>query len=200
MAGRDYGIRYDRGRGLQGFQHVWQIATAFAEIALRRRGPESLPDSGFLVVLALLIDLAVYLVELGFYGGVSRLNLMLFAVDAVLMFTFVYAVLAFFRLERRFRQTVTAMLAADIVITLGFLPIAALAVLTGQDLQQAGPFLLLSLGFEFWLIYVCATILARSLSQPLIVGLGFEILSICLALFIISTLATDVSALNTASG
>jgi hypothetical protein len=166
MASRDYCIRYDRVHGLPGIQNVWQLATVFAEIALRRRGPESLPDSGFLVALVLIVDLAVYLVEVGFYGGVNQTFLLRYAVYTALMFLFVYTVLALFRLERRFRQTVSAFLGADIVITLGYLPIPAFGVLTGQDLQSAG-FQLLSLVFAFWLIYVCATILARSLSQPL---------------------------------
>jgi hypothetical protein len=145
------------------------------------------------------VDLAVYLVEVGFYGGVNQTYLLRYVVYTALMFLFVYTVLALFRLERRFRQTVSAFLGADIVITLGYLPIPAFGVLTGQDLQSAG-FQLLSLVFAFWLIYVCATILARSLSQPLIVGLGFEILYVCVILFIDYTLTADVSALNTSPG
>lgn len=199
MAGRDYGIRYDPDRALSGKQNVWQLAAAFAEIALRRRGPDSLPDSGFLVALALVVDLLVYLVEVGFYGGVDQLGLLLFAVDTILLFLFVYSVLAFFRLERRFRQTIAAMLGVDIVITLCFLPFAAFGALSGQDLLSE-PFLLLRLVFVFWLIYVSAAALARSLNQPLIVGLGFEILYICLSLFIVFFLSADVNALDAPAG
>jgi len=178
---------------------LWQLATVFVEITLRRRGPDSLPDSAFLVAVVLIVDLLVYLVELGFYGGIDQIDLLLFAVDAILFFIFTYAMLGFFRLERRFRQTVVAVLAADVIITLSFLPIAAFGTMTGQDLL-AEPFLILRIGFLFWMIYVSATIYARSLSQPLIVGLGFEILYICLSLFIALFLTADVNALDPPAG
>lgn len=178
---------------------MWQLAAAFAGIALRRRGPESLPDSGFLVGLVLIIDLAVYLVEIGFYGGIDQAGLMLFGIDMLLLFVFVYALLSFFRLERRFRQTITAILGADIIISLCFLPVASIVTLLGLSVTEE-PFLVLPLVFLFWQIYVSATILARSLSQPLIVGLGFEILYLCLTLFIAVLLTAGPNALDTPAG
>jgi len=178
---------------------VWQLAAAYAEIALRRRGPESLPDSAFLVAITLLVDFAAYLVELGFYGGIDGIGLVLYAADTALLFALVFGVLAFFRLERRFRQTMAALLGADVIITLAFLPIAALGTMTGQDLL-ADPFLWLRVGFLFWMIFVGATILARSLNQAFIVGLGFEILFICLTQFIAFALLADTNTLEAVPG
>jgi hypothetical protein len=199
MNGRNYRIRYDFAHDFRSVQGVWQLAAAFAEIALRRRGPDSLPDSAFLLALVIIVDLAVYLVEIGFYGGIDRMGLVLFASDLLLLLVFVYAVLAFFRLERRFRQTVTAILGADIIISLSFLPIAAIATMAGLSVMSE-PLVIVPLVFLFWQIYVSATILARSLSQPLIVGLGFEILYLCVTLFIAVLLTADASALDSTAG
>jgi len=150
------------------------------------------------VVLALAANFCVGFVQSGFYGGMGLRGLLLFVLNAILMLVFVYGVLAFFRLERRFRQTVAALIGVDTVVTLCFLPIPALGTLAGADLTSE-PFGVIQVGFVFWLIYISATILARSLSQSLLVGLGFEILYICLSLFIAVMLSPDISALDTTS-
>jgi len=178
---------------------VWQLAAAYAEIALRRRGPESLPDSGFLVLVTLLADFAVNLVDLGFYRSINQLGLLVYMAEVLPLFVLVFGVLAFFRLERRYRQTMAALLGTDMIITLAFLPIAAFGTLTGLDMA-AEPFALLRVAFLFWLIYASGTILARSLNQPVIVGLGFEILFICVSLFIVFALAAGSDSLEAVAG
>jgi len=162
---------------------MWQLATAFAEVALRRRGPESLPDSNFLVLALLAAYLLVTLVDLALFGGLTGLDLALLVATTLLFFAFIFAVLAFFKLERRFRQTISAILGADICITLAYLPFAIGGLALRVDITML-PFLWLRIGFFLWSIFIAATILARSLSQPFLIGLMFEILFVLTSLSI----------------
>jgi hypothetical protein len=155
---------------------VWKLASAVADIAMRRRGPDSLPDSTFLVLFLLgAYVLVALLVSVVLTGGLTVRGLARLAVDTALFFAFVYAVLCFFRLERRFRQTVSAMLGASIFINLAFLPVGALGLALGLQILDS-PFVWFGLAFEIWSIFIAAWILARSLGQALIVGFMFEIL------------------------
>ncbi len=163
---------------------MWQLATAMAEIAIRRRGPEGLPDSSFLVFLFLALHaLLVLSMALILTGGLTTDIVIRFSSRIVLFFAFVYAVLRLFRLERRYRQTVCAMLGANIVIQLAFLPVGIGAVLLGVDVL-GDSFTAASFTFELWSIFISASILARSLSQPLIVGLMLEILLVLTSLYV----------------
>jgi hypothetical protein len=161
---------------------VWQLAAAVAEIALRRRGPDSLPDSGFLVVFLLVVYiLLTLLMTVALVGGLTVQVLVRLAADTLLVFAFVYAVLSFFRLERRYRQTLSALLGADILISLAFLPVGVIGVGLGFDIFE-DPFVWVTRGFYLWSVFISASILARSLSQPLIVGFMFEILFVLTSL------------------
>jgi hypothetical protein len=168
---------------------VWQLAVALAEVALRRRGPDSVPDSGFLLflLLAVYILLALLMTAALVTGFTPRLLAEL-ALNTALFFAFVYAVLSFFRLERRYRQTVSAMLGADIVINLAFLPVGVIGVASGFDILEP-PFIWIRLAFYLWSVFIAASILARSLSQPLIVGCMLEILFVVTSLNVSQLLA-----------
>ena len=171
---------------------MWQLVVAFGEIVLRRRGPESLPDSDFLVLFLLAAYVLVTLVDLTMIGGLTRLDLVLLSANIALLLAFVFATLTFFKVERRYRQTISAIIGAEIVITLTYLPFAIVAIALGIDVAE-GPFLWLRLGFLFWWLFVAACVLARSLSQPLIVGMMFAILYLHTSLSIsyLLTPATD---------
>ncbi len=155
-----------------------------------------LPDSTFLLLLALAGCIGVSVVAETVVGGLTTLDLMLLASDLALSLAYVYALLTFFKLERRFRQTVSALLGTDIFITLVYLPFAIVARLSGLDLSdvaaiQETPFIWIWIVFFLWSLYVYAFILARSLSQPLLVGIMFAILYLLTLLGIIDLLLVD---------
>ena len=62
---------------------MWQLASAVGEIVLRRRGPESLPDSNFLVAFLLVISVLLSLVALFLYGQLTILKLEEFAAQVI---------------------------------------------------------------------------------------------------------------------
>lgn len=177
---------------------MWRLAVAFGEIALRRRGPESLPDSTFLVLLLLVIDLALKIALLPLDPGETGLELSLLVANVALFFAFVYAVLTFFKLERRYRQTVTALLGVDVLFTLLLVPFALLALGFGMSFDQS-PIILVRLALDIWAVFVAAWVLARALSQPLIVGFMFEILYVLTAFYIANALLPPAASLPTTS-
>ena len=176
---------------------VWQIGKALAEVALRRRGPESLPDSTFLLLLLLIVYLAVSSLSLMLDGGLMGHDLLLLAGDTSLALAFIFAVLSFFKLERRFRQTVIAILGAEVFINLVYLPCAIVALGFGMELTVP-PFALIWLVFLIWSVVIGAWVLARSLSQPLIVGFMFEILYLFVSYSLVDLLTVNPDPTNAA--
>ena len=166
---------------------MWRLAVAFGEVALRRRGPESLPNSTFVVGLLLVIDIILKFVLLPLDTGATGIDLTLVLANLVLFLAFIFAVLTFFKLERRYLQTVSALLGVDIWVTLIVLPLGLLALGFGMDFYQS-PFFWIRLAVELWAVFVSAWVLARSLSQPLIVGFMFEILYLLTAFYIANAL------------
>lgn len=163
---------------------MWQLATAFAEIALRRRGPESLPDSTFLVLALLGTRVLIGLFDLMLVDALSAPYIIYLLLDGALWFAYVYAVLSFFKLERRYRQAVNATLGAQLMIYLAYLPVAFGAIIVGIELTEITFDWVRILLLVFWAEFVAAWVLARALSQPLIVGLMFEILYVLTSLSI----------------
>lgn len=154
---------------------MWQLAWAIGEIALRRRGPENLPDSTFLTGFLLTGYVFVTLIQLLVHGELTWLSLGNLAAQIVLIFAFVFAVLTFFKLDRRYWQTMSAILGVNVVVILVYLPFA----LGGRVLNVAldgEPWFWVMLGFVLWSVLMEAHIFARAVSQPLILGFMLEIL------------------------
>lgn len=125
--------------------------------------------------MLLAIFALVSLFYLGMHGGLSWLSLGNLAAQLALLFGFVFAALAFFKLERRYRQTVSAILGVNIVVLVVYFPIALGGMAFGLDLE-AMPFVWIRLGFFLWSVIMEAQIFARALSQPLMLGFMVEIL------------------------
>jgi hypothetical protein len=143
----------------------------FVEITLHRRGPEHLPASQFffMVVLAasLGVELAVLLVDEMAMRGV----LVSFFTTA-LDLAFVWAVLKTFDRERRFRQTMSALLGANALLNLMIVPLALWS--QGLDVPEgeiALPWLCLLL-LAIWSIDIAGFVLARALERPYPLGVA----------------------------
>jgi hypothetical protein len=183
MDGENYRIGYDRPHEARDPCRVWQLASVIGEIALRRRGPESLPDSTFLAGLLFAVFVVLNLIYLLLQGGLSWLGLGNLAAQLVLVFGFVFAVLTFFKLERRYRQTMSAFLGVNIVVLLVYFPLALGGLALNIDLAGV-PFGLVRLVLFLWSVTMEAHIFARALSQPLLLGFMVEILYVLSSLSI----------------
>jgi hypothetical protein len=176
MSSRDYCIGYDRSRAVPGNTCMWQLASVIGEIALRRRGPESLPESTFLVGLLFGILFLLTFVSWLVTGSLSVVMVGRLAAQTALLFAFVFAVLAYFKLERRYRQTLSAILGVNILVLLVYFPFLFGGIVLDLEIDQAPFFVSLRIALFLWSVLMEASIFARALSQPLILGFMVEIL------------------------
>lgn len=157
------------------------LLEAFFQIVTRRRGPEDLPDSQFL----LSVTLAAYMlaqvpVAAALYGW-SGAALFAIVLDAALLALCFWLLLSFTRRLGRYRRTLTALLGTGALLALPQAPLvffSKLATAAGQAPIGATVGLLVLL---FWSIIVQAHIASRALSANfgvgLAVALGYFLLS-----------------------
>lgn len=151
-----------------------RLILALVDIMLHRRGPDSLPPSRFLFwfLLASMLasSLAVRIVE-----GITMPDVASTLLVAGLEFWFVWGVLRLFERQRRFRQTMSAVLGTDAIIAVLMLPFAPFSdppTAAGQGLSLAG-FVLA--GLQVWSIDITAFILSRALERPYLPTLAIVI-------------------------
>jgi hypothetical protein len=144
---------------------------ALINIALRRLGPEDLPDSGFLLGLTVVAYVLLQL-PVGMIADATMPAIVTqIPVSVALAFAFVWVLLRLAGFPRRYRQTLTALLGTGTLLTVVAMPfmIWRLSVL---QLQPAAPFPELILFIiMLWSLAVDGHIIARALSRPFVVGL-----------------------------
>jgi hypothetical protein len=144
---------------------VLRLFFAFVDIMLHRRGPDSLPSSRFLLWLLLAASLAVDLTITWWAGGSGRA----LAVDVLVLgldVWFVWALLRTFNRQPRFRQTMTALLGADVVLSLLHAPVIPwLEVPDPQNPALTLPMLLTVFAFV-WAIDINSFVFSRALERP----------------------------------
>jgi CDP-diglyceride synthetase len=162
---------------------VLHLILLFVEITVHRRGPDQLPSSQFFFLLVLgvsvCVDLLVLLVDDFNVRGVF-VTLLTTALDLA----FVWAVLRTFDRVRRFKQTMSALLGVNALLSLLIVPLAlwsrSLDVAEGE---VALPWLFLLL-LAIWSIDIAGFVLARALDRPYALGvaimLGYVLLSVSL--------------------
>jgi hypothetical protein len=146
---------------------VLRLILAFVDIMLHRRGPDSLPSSQFLLWLVLAASLAadalvLWLAKLpGRWVAVAVLVL-------ALNVWFVWALLRTFNKQPRFRQTMTALLGANVILTVLQAPLVSVLVEAPPDPQSSTMTLprLLAALLVLWTIDISAFVFSRALERP----------------------------------
>lgn len=142
-----------------------RLIFAFVDVMLHRRGPEDLPSSQFLVWALLAVSVAVELGLLAANGGGGR-GAVVTVLVAFLDLWFVWALLRAFGHERRFKQTMTALLGAETILNLLGAPLVPLVVEAATpELQFTLPVILTAL-LGVWSIDIGAFVFARALERP----------------------------------
>jgi CDP-diglyceride synthetase len=164
---------------------VLRLILAFVDIMLHRRGPEDLPSATFLVWSLLALSISV---ELGvLFANDNTVRAAAVAVLVQLLdIWFVWALLRTFNKQRRFRQTMSALLGTTIIITLAGAPLVPL--LTASAAASAEPQitlpLLLTALLGVWSIDIAAFVFARALGRPYVlcvaIMLGYVLLIVSL--------------------
>ena len=151
-----------------------RLIFAFVDIMLHRRGPDSLPSSQFLLWFLLTLSVVARFVINWWANGSARA----IAVDVLVLgldLWFVWALLRTFNKQPRFRQTMTALLGADIILSLLVAPI--LPWLELQDPQNPTltlPVLLTVLAFV-WALDINSFVFSRALERPYLLCMAIVI-------------------------
>jgi hypothetical protein len=140
-------------------------------IALHRRGPDELPSSPLFLLSMLAVSMGVELVALQTAAAADQ-TLVMTLLDQVVNFAFVWGALTVFRRPRRFRQTMSALLGADIVTNLASMPLIywheALHVPPGTATLPS--FLLLLVAV--WYIDIAGFVVSRAIERPYPLGVA----------------------------
>lgn len=161
-------------------EFVGKLLNLFVDICLLRSGPQSLPVSGSLLLLAGAAGLVSgALVIVNSFGGLGA-ALGAQALDLVLVALLLRAALAVRGLQPRFLQAASALFGCGVVINLATMPVQ---LMIGQQTEGG---LLRELGVLFyllllaWALVVMAHILRHSLdirfSAGLLISLGYFLL------------------------
>jgi hypothetical protein len=119
--------------------------------------------------------------------------MLVLCVDCVFYLAYVFVVLRLFGHERRFRQTASALLGTDVLLSLIGLPLVFWARATGAAPDQWSMPMALRLLIVLWWIDVAGFVLSRALARPYLIGVAFVILYVVVSLNIRDLLAPATS-------
>ena len=145
-----------------------RLIFAFVDIMLHRRGPDSIPSAPFLFWTLLVLCIVADWLALGLAGeGPRAFAVSLLATGFDLWF--IWAVLRTFNKTARFRQTMTALLGAELLLSILqaplIRPLAERAAADPQNQLVSFPDVLV-LVILIWCIDINAFVLARALERP----------------------------------
>jgi hypothetical protein len=156
-------------------------------ITLHRRGPHELPSSPYLLLAMLAASMVVQLTALRATTA-SDPTFVMTVLDQAVNFVFVFGVLTVFERPRRFRQTMSALLGADIVTNLASAPLIYWheALNPPPDTATVPSFLLLLVAV--WSIDIAGLVVARAIERPYALGVAIMLAYVFLYYAVRSTL------------
>jgi hypothetical protein len=168
---------------------VLQFLKVFLDIVLWRRGPQDLPASSLLLVLAAAAYVVVSIVQLAMLGEPSAAWLVFVVLDPVLLVAGTWLLLRLFNRRERFLQTATAVLGTGALLGVAlFLPTQWLLAALGVEAESTGAGLAaLSLVVVFAL--VTGRILKLATDSNLFTGIALS-----LTYFLLINLLLEVAA------
>jgi CDP-diglyceride synthetase len=172
---------------------VLRLIFAFVDIMLHRRGPADLPSSQFLLWVLLAISVAVELGLLAANGGGGRAAVVGLLV-AFLDLWFVWALLRAFGRERRFKQTMTALLGTETILSLVGAPLVPLVVAAASPEPQVTLPVILTALLGVWSIDIGAYVFSRALDRPYALCVAIMIAYVLMILTLRTTLLQPTAA------
>jgi hypothetical protein len=171
---------------------VLRLILAFVDIMLHRRGPEELPSSKFLLWLLFGASVALELV-VAWWTGASGAVIAVGVLVALFNLWFVWALLRTFNRQRRFQQTMSAMLGADLVLTLLHAPVIPYLELPSPERPGVTLPILLTTAVFVWSIDINAFVFSRALDRPYLLCVAIVIGYALLMFSLQATLLQPVS-------
>ena len=138
-------------------------------ITLHRRGPDELPSSSFSLFSLLAVSWGVEVIALRATSAVEQ-SVAMMVLDTVVDFAFVWGLLTVFSRPRRFRQTMSALLGADIVTNLVTAPLIYWHEALHAPAGTATIPSFLSLLVAVWSIDIAGFVVSRAIERPYALG------------------------------
>jgi len=163
------------GPGPHGHRMMLPILDVFLQIALRRRGPEDLPDSRFLLLLA---GVAYVLTQAVLAAPVYNAPLALarsLVLDLLLLCGCLWGLLRLAGHPTRYRQTLTAVFGTGALLSACMLPFNYWLDLTVEPGKPALAPTIGLLAIVSWSLVVNGHIFSRALSRPFVAGLAIAV-------------------------
>lgn len=157
------------------------LIEAFLQIMTRRRGPEDLPDSTFLLGLTLAAYVLAQVPIAGIVYGWSFAAVKAIVADIALLCCCLWLLLRFTSRLGRFRRTLTALAGTGALLSVPQVPLVLLSKIAADVGEPAVGATVALLALLFWSILIQAHITSRALSVNLGAGVA-----IALAYFFLS--------------
>jgi len=144
---------------------------ALVNIALRKLGPEDLPDSQFLLILTLAAYLLLQVPLVWIVFGVSGVLAQSIIADVAMLFAFLWLLLRVTGYGSRYRQTLTALLGTGALLSALSMPLSIwhqMAVNRGSGAALPSTIIF---AITLWSIAIDGHILSRALSKSYGIGL-----------------------------
>lgn len=140
-------------------------------VALRKKGPEDLPDSGFLLGLTLVVYLLLQFVLVWVVSADSGRMMLGIMIEILLIVFGLRILLTLANYKSRFRQSLIAVLGTEGLLTVLQIPVnywhvAAVANATSTALPDT-----IILLIEIWRVMIEGHIISRAISKPFGIGL-----------------------------
>ena len=163
------------------------LLKTFFDLLLLRPGPERVPRSSFLLVLAAATSVVLSVATTRLIFPELPLQFLTTIVLVTVTVAYYYAVLMFAGHTERFAPTMTAIFGADVLLTLIYTAVYFLIAVVA-DRNSA---LILILLISYWSIPVQGLIISRSIAQHWAVGFGIALLCHLILVQTYRTLATN---------
>jgi len=161
------------------------IFQAYLDIALMRRGPQSLPTSLPLLWLTLIGLGALALIPIPGQAVTALQTAAEFIIHATMLASVVWLLLNGMKLRARFIQTVTALFGAEFILTLLKLGVLMVFPDTFEEFRKTerpnAPLMLL-IGLEAWSLAVMSAILRAAMAIGVMQSIGIIVLILVLYL------------------
>lgn len=168
------------------------IAMRFIDICLFKAGPADVPSSHWLLKLTLLVYFILGVI-VSRLDGAWDVSLFISLADMLVMMVFVWLILSFRGLQKRYKQTLTAMAGAGSCIGIVGIPIVMLFNQVSEQERLSNYTMLLMIAVMFWSLMVTAHIFRFALEikpgMAAMLTLAYTILSLIVVALVISGVA-----------
>ena len=157
-------------------------------IALKKLGPEDLPDSKFLLAFTFVFYLVIDVPLTAIAFGPSMMLLQVIVLDMGFLIACLWILLRLSGLLSRFRQTLTALLGTSALLNILISPFSFWReVSAGTSSESALPVIGI-FAIVLWSLSIDGHILSRAISKSYSIGLGIAVVYFILNTFVLRSL------------